>query len=536
MTWFSLPATQADNTAAFFDADSATRWLAGQPQANPPAMLASLLTQIEAFNVYGAAPRARFEVLEALRKSLFAVSAEARRRYEYKPVPLLPGEQFAFDGARRLWRACTVAYLHCLRACLEQDPSMAAQSAKVAHRVLSCLRMEQMSCYFAAAEPDGEFWRTLHAAWASAGKLDVGRHPVADRLLGETLESTVSGQYCMVLLLHLARPFTLSRAQFAAATRWLSRWREQASVIDAPEASPKSRCLALDLASAQPIHDPLRSASVARWLSLGRVLRKMRERLKSLSEGQSPESLKLGSVLSGPECIALLNRLGDYLTHPQQPSAAEFSDEGESIMLAAGLENTYRLLGGAPLKDVLASSSSFASQLSVEQIAVFGHVVREADPRGERAAEIWRIVTQDAGELQLTRPPGSGEARLVFGELLAIRLPRQANGVLATVSGLSACGDGRLLVSASLLAGKPAPLLAEVREKPAGKVSHHAVVLLAAASDPPVPQLFIPAGLAQRLLSIRFFDAAGQVLPGLRLGECLALGGDSERWSTAVDR
>jgi hypothetical protein len=40
MTWFTLPKTQADNSAAFFDSDSAARWLTGQPQANAPAMLA----------------------------------------------------------------------------------------------------------------------------------------------------------------------------------------------------------------------------------------------------------------------------------------------------------------------------------------------------------------------------------------------------------------------------------------------------------------------------------------------------------------
>jgi hypothetical protein len=533
MTWFSLPVTQADNKAAFSDADSAARWLAGQPQANTVAMLASLVTQIESFNAYGAAPDERLATLEALRQAVFAVSAESWRRYEYKPLPLLPAEQSAFDGTRRLWRAFAVAYLHCLRACLEQDSSIAARSATVTHRVLTCLRMEQMSCYFAAAEPDGDFWRLLHSVWAGAEQLGVERQALADRLLRETLESTASGHYCMALLLHLARPFALSRRQFSAATRWFARWREQARVLSASEAKPRPGWTAIDLSSAQPIHDPLRRASVARWLSPGAVLGKMRERIELLASGQSPESLKLGSGLSSQECVALLAALGDHLTHPQH--APERSDDGESILLAAGIENVYRLLGGAPLKDSLAAStSSFASQLVVEQIAVFGHVVRERDLSSERAAEIWRVVRQQADELQLTRPPGGGEARLVFKALLAIRLPAHEGYLLATVSSLRSLGDGRLCVGARLLAGKPTPLLAEVREKPGGKISRHAAVLLAHENGQQAPLMVMPAGLAQRALSIRFFDAKGQLLPGLRLLDRVAQGGDSERWTVAV--
>lgn len=541
MTCFSLPITQADNEAAFSDAASATRWLAGQPQANAPAMLANLVTQIEAFNRYETAPELRWATLEALRKTVFAVSAESRRRYEFKSLPLLPAEFSAFDGGRRLWRACAVAYLHCLGACLAQRGSSAAQSAEVTNRALSCLRLEQTSCYVAGAEPSGDSWQLLHAAWAAAERLGIERHAVVDRLLRETIESTATGQYGMALLLHLARPHTLSRGQFAALGRWLARWRELADVRKSPEANLKPASgamstsrhgVAIDLASARPVDDSLGPAASGRWLALGAVLRKMRERVDRLASGQSPESLKLGSGLSAAECMALLSALADRLVAPLPSADASTIDQGESVVLATGLENCYRLLGGAPLKAVLAaSSSSFASQLSVEQIAVFGHVVRETDLGGVRAAEIWRIAPADDGDLHLTRAPGSGDARLALRDVLALRLPGSDEFVLATVSGLYARDDGYLCATACRLPGKPTPWLAEVREKAGGKVSLHAVVLLASEGVRPLRLAFIPAGLSQRALSIRFFDAQGRALAGLRLGQCLARGGDSERWT-----
>ena len=70
----------------------------------------------------------------------------------------------------------------------------------VAHRVLACLRMEQLNCYLAGADLAEGFWCYLHAVLASAEQFGVAREPVEDRLLGETSESTLSGQYCICLL------------------------------------------------------------------------------------------------------------------------------------------------------------------------------------------------------------------------------------------------------------------------------------------------------------------------------------------------
>jgi len=526
VNWSFVPPTHAENEAAFFDSDSAARWLAGQPQANAVAMLSSLLVQIEAFNACRVAPRQRFASLEALRQAVFAVSGESLRRFEHKALPLLPAEQLAFDQTRRLWRACALAYLHCLSAALENDPAIVDQSALVAHRALSCLRREQMSCYVAGGELDDDFWTVAHSLWTAAEALGITRVPLADPLLRETFESTVSGQYAMALLLHLARPSSLSRAQLAATSRWFSRWREQAKVLRMFEAGPESCALALDLSSAAPFHDPRTAVGVARWLSLGKVLRKMRERRRLLAGGESPESLKLGGGLSSAECAALLATLGDRLSDPR---VAEIPDQGESIVLAVGLENAYRLLGGTALKDEAASS--FASQLVVDQLAVFGHVVRELEAGADSAAELWRLVSRDDDQVQLTRNAADG-ARLVLRGLLVIRLPADGRQILATVSSLCSRRDGRLCVSASLLAGTPTALLAEVREKPAGMISRHPAVLLSNATDA-TPQLFLSAGLPARALAIRFFDSTGRPLPGLVLADCAAHGGDSERWSVA---
>ena len=532
MTWFSLPATQTEKRAAFFDANSATRWLAEQPQANASAMLAELVTQIQLFNNYSVAPRDRFKTIEVLRKTLFAVSGECQRRYENKPLPLPPAEQALLDSVRRLWRACLLSYLHCLRAALDFDASIIDLRAKVAHRAMSCLRMEQLQAYLAGAELDGVFWRNLHAVLASAEQLDIAREPVSDRLLGETSESTVSGQYGMIILLHLAQPFSLSRAQFSAATRWFARWREQVEILAAPDTNPKAHGVAIDLSQDKPIHDNLRAISVGRWLGLDNVLRKMRQRLKLLRDGESPESLKLGSGLSSEACMSLMTVLSDRLKYPLQP-LPEASAASPVFQVASGLENIHCLLGGSGLKDS-ASSAIFGNTLSQQQIAVFDHVVRETTDSRQSTTENWQLLKKDAGEWQLLRPAGNGEIRLVLKGLLAAHLASQDEYALATISSLYARGDGSLCVGINVLPGEPAPLLAEVREKPSGKISRHPAFLLPADIDVS-PSVILPVGLPARALSIRFYEARGQSPLTLRLHELMERSGDNERWSLAVD-
>jgi hypothetical protein len=400
--------------------------------------------------------------------------------------------------------------------------------------VLSCLRMEQMNCYLAGAELDNEFWRILHSVLASAEQLDVVSEPVTDRQLGETSESTISGQYCMILLLHLAHPFSLSRAQFAAATRWLARWREQATVLTKPDTSPKSCCIALDLSQDRPIHDNLRVAGFARWLSVNDVLRKMSKRLAMLAAGESPESLRLGTALSTEACVALLNNLSDRLKYPQQVTP-NISAGTAATNAVVGLENIHRLLGGkGPKKH--ASLDPFSSTLSQDQMAIFGHVVHKAEIVSEIKTETWQVVRREQKEMHLLRPAANVDERIAIKSLLAIKIPQQEHYSLAAVNSLYSLSDHQkknLYITAILFPGEAAPLIAEMREKANGKISRHPAFLFPAENSASSPSVILPAGIPTRALSIKFYEAQTEFQLAIRLVDNITRGGDHERWSVA---
>lgn len=531
MTWFSLPITRTDPRPAFVDAASAANWLTRQPQANAPAMQAELVRQLQQLNGFAMPARERFKTLEVLRKTAAAIDAECQRRYEGRPLPLAAGEQALLDASRQLWRACAIGYLHCLRACLDDDPGLTGEGARAAHRVLASLRMEQASDYAGGAHPDDELWRILHAVLASAEQLGVARTPVSDRLLGETAESTVVGQYAMLLLLHLARPFELSRGQLAAATRWFARWREQADVLDAPDDPRPGHCAPLDLAQAAPLHALPGAAGLPRWLALSGVLRKMRKRLEALALGESPETLKLGSGLTSEACSALLRTLGDNLRHPPPPlpDTATVAAAPETWVVC-GLESIYRQIGGDPL--LLADQPERQTHWQArEQIAVFGHVVR-TDEGDSARPEAWRTTAQDRGSLRLCRLPGQGEARLPARALTAVRPAGAGAYTLAAVQSLCAGPDGALHATLRLLPGAPRALPAEVRERPSGKTSRHPAFLLPAVAGVESPAaVLLPAGVPARAQSINLMQDGVPV----RLEACLERGGDYERWLRKED-
>lgn len=534
MTWFSLPITQAANKAAFADAASAAAWLAQQPQANAAAMQSGLLGQIQALNAYSMTPRERFKILEELRKVIFTVDGECRRRYENRPVPLWSSEQVALDTARHLWRACAIAYLHCLRGCLDGDLGVAEHKAKIAHRALVCLRMEQLTCYLGLLDLDPDFWRNLHSILASAEQLEVAHVPVSDRALGETSESTINGQYAMTLLLHLARPFELSRTQFSAAIRWLARWREQAEILAAPDHNPKASCIALDLSLSAPTFEAAGAAGIARWLSTSGVLRKIRKRLELLAAGESPESLKLGSGITSEASVALLKTLADNLKHPL-PMATGALPEAPAVKVAIGMEAIHRQFGGKSLKTPEEPSSM--NRHAQDQIAIFGYLPRETEDKNAVKPENWVLLPaansaalagQSAAQLRLGRPAGKGQARLNNKCLLAVQLPDQSRFTLVLLSSLCTHSDGSVHATAKVFPGTPSTLVAEVRERPMGKVTRQPAFLLPAIDKLAIaPSIFLPAGTSTRALSVTLLQDRPQTL---RLGTCLERGSDYERW------
>ncbi len=525
MTWFSLPPARTGAPPLFVDKAGCDAWLASQPLANATMMQGELGDRLEGLNTWKLAPRERYKILEAMRKTIVAIETESIKRYEHRPLPLSAVEQKALDASCRLWRELTTGYLHCLRACLDGDAGVLKDAAKICHRAISAARLEQLSRYRGGATIPGQWWRKLHALLASAEQLGVELDTVGDRLLTETRESTVSGHYTMAVLLHLCRPAELSRSQFAAVVRWLARWREQAPIYASVHEVGTSRCILLDLAADLPLHLGETAPAMPRWIVIDPILGKLKNRIKALQEGQSPEDLKLGSGLPADACISLMQFLHGSLQNPQPP-LPDLRNDARSIGVAGSVELAYRLLGGSALIDE-AAPSSVSTRREHEQIAIFGRVVRN-EGAGAGAADIptdsWRVINEGGGELGLVRAPDGKETRLSCRSLVAIR--DGSNNRLAIVRSLTRMEDGSLHAQLNFLPGPGIAMLAIGHEKGTNRsLRLPALFLPTTPGSGTPPSVIIPGGIAARLVRCEIPD-----LPdGLRVGSPLDRGANFER-------
>ena len=465
------------------------------------AMLSGLQAQIEAFNSLNVSPRERFKTLEVLRKAAFAATNEYRRQCEGKPLPLPASEREMLKTALRLWRDYAQGYRYCLES-FDDDTSLSSHVAHVAHRVSSCLRMEQLTGYAGGIAPGPGFWKNFHDLFLAAEQLGCLGDTVEDRLLGETRDSSVRGQYAMALMLYLARPFHLSGEQLAAVVRWLARWREQARIGEQEDTGSKYLPVLLDLDADGPIHEGGGGARVPRWLSLDNVQRKIRRRRSALASGESPESLRLGSEFSAESCAALLKALSNRLKQTPPFLPADM-DSLPSRPVGIGFSAIHRLLGGEGL----------------------------ADAPPDTDTEEWLLAHSGGGELVLLRPPADAAPRLALHDLLLVGWPDACQ--LATICGLWQDEDGMLFCAATPVSNGVTPRVAEIRDWATGEAARHPALQLAAEGDRMQDRLLLPAGVLARTSGVRFFDIGGQLLYELRVAECLESVGNMEFWRVA---
>ncbi|MCP5267683.1 MAG: hypothetical protein H6943_01455 [Zoogloeaceae bacterium] len=526
MTWFSLPAVSTERPPAFTDMASCTEWLASQPLANAPLMQGVFADQLERLNAWALPARERFKVLETLRKAVFAIENDSVKRYEYRPLPLSPTEQKSLTASCHNWHGMAVGYLICLHACLARDEGLLAHSAKIAHRALTSLRLEQMARYRGGSAVPADFWYQLHAVLASAEQLAVTDIVVSDRLFAETRESTLAAQYANAVLLHLCRPHELSRSQLTATQRWLARWRELAKIQSSIEGAHHSRSVLIDLRSDLPVHTTPPEAVCPRWIALDGVLGKMKSRLKSLRDGQTPEELKLGSSLPAEACIGLLQFLHGCLQTPSS-NLLQASEHSREQGVSCTLDGIYQLLGGKPVNREEETHALSNRQIH-DQIAIFG---RAASARDEQRAttriEHWQVLGENGSELTLLRRPANPDERLGNRSLIGLVNPGDATNIsLAIVRSLCALDDGALYIIARRLPGSPQAHLATGREKTTNRVVRHAAIFLPAAGQIDKPAtLFIAAGCMSKLTRL---DVAG--LPqGLKPDSIIDQGANYER-------
>ena len=422
----TLPQQQARVALAFQTEDEARNWLAGQPQTQPLLMLNTLQGQIDAIDAASLPPQTALNLLNALRKAAVPQQATNEARYTRKALPMQVDDQRCFEAAHQLWTHLAIAYLRLAGQLTPTDTALAL------NRAASSVRLAQYCHFLAACECPPLLDQLLFSILAQGS---AGTHllePLPDPDFAHLGDSHTAGHISWALLLRLIDPYRLSLAQLAVANRGLSRWRELA--IFQSEADEAAKGQTIDLTNAFPA--AASATDVHLWLNVRSVSRKLRNRIDSLTAGESPESLKLGRELSTGATLRLLNLLQDSLKRHKPRASTEVGE----IELCFGADNAYAVIKES-LLNPLGAMDTKAASLAHQRMAMFGFDRLSQMPSAVKklnvVSEVWNMVDGKA-----LRPPTEENIRRISPCLIAARPGNQPR--LGIMNGLQMTANGTL--------------------------------------------------------------------------------------------
>ena len=179
-------------------------------------------------------------------------------------------------------------------------------------------------------------------------------------------------------------------------------------------------------------------AEIPHFLDMRVVVHKLAQRIKKLEDGESPEALKLGRLLSAAAATRLLKDVEKHL-HPRRSVESTASVELDVVF---GCEDAYGLLNNKTLNS-LATEGAADRSLSYQRMAQFGFDRVSQMPTAVTKklgipSELWHLADGIA-----TRARGTSERRLLAPTLIAARI---AGGkpTLGVLTSLRADHDGCL--------------------------------------------------------------------------------------------
>jgi hypothetical protein len=454
MAEFALPEIDPAAAPEFSDGASCKAWLVHVPLANVTAAQHELLVQMEEFNRCAAAPRARFEALEAAREAVNFVQIEQAKRFTQRALPRLPAETALFEDTIELWEQMRLGYLRCLEA---QDGALRAQRALLCQRVLAYAGLRMFHHYRAYREVPRRDWRELHRMYARAEALGEADSAVKDYLNRDVHVTSPRIAYLRALLLGLANPNELGPRQLTFVAYLLERWADKVELRADPVAEGDAPPLAVDLAGERGAERGAAAPGEPRYLDTRRLAKSLRNRIALLRKGESPARLALGEDCVQPSCEQMLVFLYRQWCQARPARGVERTRVSDAAQAATDLAAIHYYISGQVFRGATTFKELTATQR--DEIATFGRVrAREDEDYGaaqEFLLEHWQLEDESVQGLKMRRRAGNPGRRMAHGQLLGVRPADGRNFQLGQVRWLTSTEAGELHCGVRLLPGVP---------------------------------------------------------------------------------
>ena len=529
---FKLPKIDPAARPEFTDGASCKSWLENVPLANVATAQHQLLMQFEEFNRAAAAPKNRFEALEAAREAVNFVQIEQAKRFTNRALPMLGTEAAVFEDTIELWEQMRLGYLRCLEA---HESSLRAQRALICQRALAYAGLRMFHHYRAYRQVPGRDWRALHQVYARAEALGIADAPVTDYLNRDVHDTSPRTAYLRAVLMGMCNPNELGSRQLTFVAYLLERWAHKVTISKKPiEQEGGLPPLTVDLAGERCAEREAAEGAHIRHLDERRLAKSLRNRIGLLRKGESPARLALGEDCVQPSCEQLLVSLYRQWCQARAPRDPERVRAMDVAQACTDIAAIHYYISGRVFRG--ASDYKELTALQRDEIATFGRVSTRDEEDFSVAQgfllEHWQLEDESARGLRMARRAGNPGKRMAPGQLVGVRPADSKSFQLGQVRWLMAGNAGDLHCGVRLLPG--APIAAAVRAIGVNVAGERYVQAFALAAVPALnapPTLVTAAGWFRPK---RVIEAAIHRTLRVRLLALVERGTDFERLSYEV--
>ena len=488
---------------AFKDKASCGTWLHQLQLTNLHQAHQVLCLQLAEFNRFPMRGLDRLQILELLRETVVAVQADYAKKLISKKLPFSDDELVIFVAIIGLWKGLVTGYQRCLQSYFDGEAQLADFIALLTQRCLRYSGLQIFEHLRNGYEFDTRSWQKLHALFSFAEQQGFQQQAVEDELHSPNNPVTCQAVWIKTLLACHAHPPELTRGQLQMLDRWLNQWSGVIEVSRRFSISPDDAPpLAVDPGSThglQPVK-LLTTSQELRYLSMVPLSKLLRVKTILLQQGQSPQQLELGDVISA-DCAEFLKLLHHYLCEENIERQVARQNVALSADLCFNIEGIYanisQKLFRQPKQEIGANRNEQV------QIAAFGRVLTDNEEQKIAhqgfSSEKWHLENESLLGARVLREEIQGE-RVGVNQLVALR-PNDANAfIIGKVSWVVVTLGGQLRMGIQYFPGVAQPV--SIQKKGLNTTLSDKAV--AALLLPAVPTLKTPASL---ILPRDFFQA-----------------------------
>lgn len=502
---FDLPETGDEQSPAFRTAVECAEWLQRVPLANVSLAQPMLLRQLDLLHRCSMPPGERFTILEALRRAVSEVQADAANIFAGRPLPFAPAEQAALERTLEAWQLLAQGYLRCFAAlCADNAGRSGAIPALLAQRTLAAFADWQVDLCRGEQLPDAGYWQKLHRVFAAAETLGVATTAVGDPLRHGGTQTSALAAYAECQLLSSASPYELPARHMAWVARWARRWGAKLDLLKAPPEDIRNRAVPLwvDLDSGRPASHVPQPDGNGRWLDTTALRKSLLARIALLEQGRAPAELQLGDDVTQPAAGQLLQRVLQHWCAGGAPRRETRHAASGTCRVVAGFAAVhFHLDGRQPFR--APSRDDATLRREQEEFETFGErrhrpetAAGQDDAHIEnwQAMDDWRLLNESPAGLCITRPLREG-VRVGAGMLVAVKVAGSSRFTLASVRWALRGANDSLLAGIQLFPGEARAVAIRVIDPGEETGAWRQGFLLPASAAPGVAEsLMLPAG------------------------------------------